>query len=529
VPTLQNPKTKSKKTSTSPEKHFSERSPYDPLNIAARRIQELTSKLDWGCPHPHEGHPIHYNTSDDIDAYLNGESYFPWLPKLTQKALRPHFKDANTLYFAGNGWVGARYTLSMSDIDVHKNGTPEEAKRFADRIGELFPNIFTETSTHGKGAHQYFLVDKLVNHRHAKDWQVNLALKTVDLWLKTIMYTGRYDRDMVEIKGTCPETRTDSFRIKSVKCGQLAKIPREIAGRFDEFQSTTVLTLDQIYELDFVTMVQDAGWDRGTVDKIRIANEGMSGLPCKPHLDALRDALKPLRLAWEQDDQPAAPVSIPFPVAAPEGATPRKRDKITPQKKVRAGSTDAPMVSDDLFHNKSIRRLINNNWNSKLVGAGRRRVNKEDLTATTAIYLHVGKHLNKDFSVPVSWAKMLWNDLIERGLIKRPFDPSRFASCRNFMTALGWIDWFDTSYIIGQEINGVHVSGQATKHGPSAYLMCVLDQEEKKEEERGDIDRNKIPVQRDIISFQLIESLNERSKRPVCRGWAGDIHRHRAC
>ena len=74
------------------------------------------------------------------------------------------------------------------------------------------------------------------------------------------------------------------------------------------------------------------------------------------------------------DDQLAAPVSILFPVAAPEGAAPRERDKITPEKKVRAGSTDAPMVSDEILNNKNIRRLINNNWDSKLVGAGRRRV-----------------------------------------------------------------------------------------------------------------------------------------------------------
>ena len=77
--------------------------------------------------------------------------------------------------------------------------------------------------------------------------------KTLKKLLQVFLTTHpEYQVEAVEIKGT-PHIITwakgEKRKIESMKSGSLAKLPRDIIGRFDEFKNTTVLSFDDIYDL----------------------------------------------------------------------------------------------------------------------------------------------------------------------------------------------------------------------------------------------------------------------------------------
>jgi hypothetical protein len=457
---------------------------------ASKYLRELTSNLDWG--YTWDG-PKHNNTICDIEAFLKREKKY--LPKLSLKNFRWHYAGEATYYFSGNGNPRSLMTTAMVDIDVHKTGSTEEAHRFAEEIRTHLPGLYTEGSTHGRGIHQYPIVEK----QHGSANSVNLALKVFDLWLKAIMYLGDYDLDVVEIKGTCPTlTRKLDGSIK-VTTGQLAKLPREIDRRLEEFQATTKVTPNQLLllGLHIATLAEEAGWDADTVNEIRGAAHEMIRRPGMPRLETLRNAIKPLKVRWEGRAegigpiaQLAAPTTITFarPVAPDDAAGLRSRDGVPSKKRrVQSGSNDAPMVSDELAARIStdFRRLVNNNWDDTLAGAGRRKVAKKDVAVEVAIYHHIADHRNPDNSVPVAWFKILWDDLKERGYTDWAFDPSRYAAIRSYMTAKGWITWEDKGYVRGREIDGTCVKGQATRHGASTYLIGYGEEDKDSGSEGG--------------------------------------------
>jgi hypothetical protein len=308
-----------------------------------------------------------------------------------------------------------------------------------------------------------------------------------------------------------------------VTTGQLAKLPREIDRRLGEFRDTTKVTPNQLLllGLHIANLAEQAGWDADTVNEIRGAAHEMIRRPGMPRLEALRNAIKPLKERWANRSEgnerlsAAPPTAIPFPRVAPGGVAPRSRDDstsrnggvgakdaLTPgttgngengakhlliKKRVQSGSNDAPMVSDELAAQIStdFRRLVNNNWDETLAGAGRRKVAKKDVAVEVAIYRHIAEHPNPDNSVPVAWVKALWDDLKERGYTDRAFDPSRYAAIRDYMATKGWITWEDKGYVRGREIDWTYVKGQATRHGASSYLIGYGEEEQDAGSEGG--------------------------------------------
>jgi hypothetical protein len=64
-----------------------------------------------------------------------------------------------------------------------------------------------------------------------------------------VLATTTFDVEDIEVKGTCPEIQwsaKDSRWVEGMKCGGLAKFPREMITRADEFMATTRLTTDQL-------------------------------------------------------------------------------------------------------------------------------------------------------------------------------------------------------------------------------------------------------------------------------------------
>ena len=166
-----------------------------------------------------------------------------------------HFAGQITLYFWADGRKNQTETISMIDIDCHKRGNAQSATAFADWLKDnYFPNLYHEPSTHGKGRHGYFVLFK----DGFKDIGVSNILKRLDKTLKKLLELflathPEYEVENVEIKGT-PHIITWAKgarrQIESMKSGCLAKVPRDILNRFDEFKQTTVLSFDDIDELE---------------------------------------------------------------------------------------------------------------------------------------------------------------------------------------------------------------------------------------------------------------------------------------
>jgi hypothetical protein len=166
-----------------------------------------------------------------------------------------HFAGQDTLYFWADGRKGTPQTLSNIDIDCHGRGNPKSAKAFADWLAkDYLPGLYHEPSTHGTGRHGYFVLFKV----GFTDVGAANFLRRLDRTLKKLLRFflathPEHEIENVEIKGT-PHVITWAKgarrRIETMKSGDLAKLPREILDRFEEFKDTTVLSFDDIEALE---------------------------------------------------------------------------------------------------------------------------------------------------------------------------------------------------------------------------------------------------------------------------------------
>jgi len=154
---------------------------------------------------------------------------------------RDHFDQQATHYFMG--CPKAASTLVMIDIDVLKKlalGTTEGAWKYAEHLKTIWPDLYFESSTGGKGVHGYLVVEKCGQDAAA----VNAFLKRLQDWLRAEASATNADIELVEVKGTLPDIRFAGTAITALKYGQFAKIPRN-EGRFEELKGTTVLDIDR--------------------------------------------------------------------------------------------------------------------------------------------------------------------------------------------------------------------------------------------------------------------------------------------
>jgi hypothetical protein len=169
--------------------------------------------------------------------------------RLPNYKLQDHFDRLKTYYFFANPNKTAEHALVMIDVDVLKHGrlgSPEGAIKFAAFLRTLFPNLYVESSTGGKGQHAYLLVRKLGYGAE----EVKAALKHLELWLR--QKARGFDIEVVEVKGTPPVVKyRDDGTIDAITYGNFAKLPRD-ASRFSEWASTTTMTVAELLALPLV-------------------------------------------------------------------------------------------------------------------------------------------------------------------------------------------------------------------------------------------------------------------------------------
>ncbi len=209
------------------------------MRPVTRLLLSLTSDLDWGeefadSPDPR---PVHVNRKDILTQFLE-QTNFVYPKRLSQKALIQHFKGERTLYFTGGK---GNQTIVYIDPDCHKSGTKEGAFQLLEYLkSKYFPNLYYEVSTHGNGGSGYIVVDTST----CDEWHFNILLKQFDKFLKRVLAalklrcnscpqdnTTTFDVEDIEAKGAIPEVNWNpKYKkvIDSIKCGGLAKYPREM-------------------------------------------------------------------------------------------------------------------------------------------------------------------------------------------------------------------------------------------------------------------------------------------------------------
>ncbi len=220
-------------------------------NAVVRYLNRLVSKKDWG--YKYKTKPIHANCKDDIVALNQGKltdrygGRKQFLSTLTRKVYSSHWRGDTTAYFtAGEG----DQLLLMVDIDCHEKGTIAEATQCASFLrDQLFPGMYVEPSTNGNGMHGYLIVNR------AK----RLPEDVVAFYKQMQAYVRQYEHlhgvEMIEVKGHPAHCdRDENGYAINLHMGQLAKVPRQIADRFDEFQATAQVTIGQF---DFTRKLED--------------------------------------------------------------------------------------------------------------------------------------------------------------------------------------------------------------------------------------------------------------------------------
>ncbi len=423
-------------------------------------LRDRISSIDIGVEIEEEKgkHPIHINTNAQVlDHFERLRNEQPsYLSRLSNMSFVDHVTNVATFYFAGSSERKKPETLVLIDIDCKKTGTLEGAMAFADFLREHhFANLYTEVSTHGRGAHGYFVLDKLDT---GSAYINNLLLRRLQPWLRQILKEHEFDVEEVEVKGTLPDLvwGRERLEVTNYKSGTLAKLPRlGSAEREESLRNTTRLSVDDLARLPVIeTVEKSAGLERaaGRVD----VGGSISGK------------------VIDEDEL----------------------DKI-----------------DGHYGEVAVALLKSH----EIKTAGRTVVTNEDVAIFLLLLRFFSQNMNADGSMPVKrWMKM-WNALHEAGDAGRAFCPQRFKAIRDFLSSLELLDWKDGTYRIGWfDEDGKYHKGKACKWQASEKLMGMLQEpaeQARYQEGEGEASFIRTTLLSELKS--IVQLPPEETKRPI--------------
>jgi hypothetical protein len=335
---------------------------------------------------------------------------------LNTSQLLDHFQGKSTYYFWGDGRIKTPYALICIDIDNHKVGTLVAALAFAQHLKDtIFPGLYFEPSTGGKGVHGYVLIDK----RGFGDERLHGLAKMLDRSLKVVhqKWQARNPElivEGVEIKGHPPRIAWNrDGKMKDLTSGQFAKLPRMLLSRFEEFKRTTVLNDRQISQLS-----------------LRYKNEPVvSGKP------AVEIVKKPGSL------------------------------------------TGCVVKQANLDRWDAYQEVAKRFVASPLKTTGREVATAEDMAVLLLILEACTSDMNADGSMPTARIRENWEILFVNGDVGRPWSPRRYTALRDLLSTQGFIDWKDAHYFpAALSPDG---KGQAAKWRASEALMDLIETEKR--------------------------------------------------
>ncbi|MEM1224057.1 MAG: hypothetical protein AAGJ40_00065 [Planctomycetota bacterium] len=425
-------------------------------------LRNRTSSLDFGkeiVGKKGKCHPIHINTNQQVLNFFEDLRFdcSTWLKKVSDKNFGNHRAGIETFYFAGNSKPNAPYTIVLIDIDCKAFGSLAGALAFAEFLKErFFPNLFIEVSTHGNGAHGFFVLEKF---QYGAEYINDLLLHRLQPWLRQLLRENDFDVENVEIKGTLPviEWGETKYEVLTYKSGTLAKFPRLARPEDEEaLRNTTIISIE---DLEGLTVVEE-------------------GAPKKRN---------------RQD----------------------KSDEV-----VISGSITGKHITDDELAevNGHYRTLAESLLEAHaLETSGSTKVTVEDVAIWLMLIKFFTRNMNRDGSLPVKRWREMWKSLFQAADINRAFCTQRFSVIRDHISSLGLITWEDHAYRLGYiDENGEYHKGKACKWKASDRLMAMLELPEvslaiEGEEKEASFERTKL-----LSFFKSLEKLPKSDTiRPV--------------
>jgi hypothetical protein len=368
--------------------------------------------------------------------------------KWTLKKMVAHFSGESTLYFAADGRAGTRLVLGMFDIDCHRWGCLEHAIAFADHLKRFFPSLYVEPSTNGRGVHGYFLMEKGdFGDRYTRTLFANLQVWAEDEYDRWQAANPDKPIDGVEIKGSPARLSwSPDGRLEDMTMGTLAKLPRQVVDRFDEFRATTRISIKTLREL------------LGQV----VLGDGLTGKFVRERLGRPR----------------ASTAVVPASVSS-------SRKTI-----IRSGSTAGHPVDGRYLQELPVyRKVAEGLVQGPIPTSGRAVALVEDMAVFIMLLVAFTENSNADRSMPTKRFKSVWEAMHERGEVDRPWNPNRFTAIRNHLTRLSMIQWIDGRHVEGfVGDDGEYVKGRAAKWAAGRKLVesierTIGEQKEQREEE----------------------------------------------
>jgi hypothetical protein len=423
------------------------------------RLRKLISPYSFGWEEP--GGVGRYTNEQLIRCY----NKHGFMGGLNNRDYYAHFAGQTTYYFWADGRTRTPETLACVDIDCHSRGNPRSAAAFAGWLAENYlPDLYHEPSTHGRGRHGYFVLCK----PGLGDRDVVGVLGRLDRAIKKLLRLflathPHHEVEGVEIMGT-PHLMTWGEgvkpRIDSMRSGKLAKIPRQILDRFDEFNSTTSLTFEDIRDLC------------NRVDAIVIP----------------------------EPEVPSIAVSA------------------------RKGSlSDHPVSEQEIAALKGPYLDLARSWIPQAIAtSSRAKVDAPDLAIALAVIKSCSTRMNADGSMPTARIKAIWDRMYCNGEVDRAFDYHRWKAVRDLIEVKGGLVMVDRRYYTRfTNANGQEIKGKAARWHMAGWLMEELEEMAEsgyRDEQEADQTLNFLPDQPRGGSL-LERSDEEEEKTPSEAPW----------
>ncbi|HVX15927.1 MAG TPA: hypothetical protein VHC22_32385 [Pirellulales bacterium] len=478
-------------------------------------LKSMTSGIDVGQEVPVDGtlKPIHLNKNVDVlDWFQRKRSGNQcWLEHgLNWLKLRYHFYREQTYYFSGAQETWKPRTLFLIDVDCKTRGTPEGARAYLDylsshecrdKYGLSFPGLYKEVSTHGRGGHGFPILDK-------EGWSAgdcnDALLHRLEQWLNHVGTCEGFDIEFVEVKGTMPviEYGREKGEVVAYKAGCLAKLPREVEDRLDEFLGTAVVTMADLLQLPRVDQRRRPG---------RIA-ENKRPVSETPGDRAVEDVNT--RDGEEKEHPLVAQATKERPSPRNSGRGP-------------ARSTSGKYISEDelaglqeggKYLDLAV-RLMNAH---QLPTKGRHVARPIDLAIFLMCAAFFYQKPNKDGTLPRDRfggnkdKPGLWDCLYQCRNVNRAFCKKRFQVIRDYLTSLGLIEWQDSTYVVGKMVNGVKEEGRACKWGLTSELVEQLGTATGAVMGVNDVDKGREERKEHPLVAQATETANAWVNTLVC-------------
>ncbi len=366
-----------------PTKQISHNSKLNRCRSASGFLRQVTSPLCYGTKTP-EG-PRYVLRKRWLETYYADRGYGKcW----SRDEFDSHCGGRHTLYFMGADHWRTRYRLIMIDVDVMKaggKGTVEGGQALRDDLAQRFAGSYWESSTNGKGQHGYLLLD-CVNATVA---DVREGMRNLEAALNEYA-TGRYDVEMVEIKGGPPTVHHYTGREISIeKYGSLAKLPR--GATLEQLQNLPAI-FPQAVLLDKASLVESS---KAEVKLVEVTK---------------------------------AEVAL---VSGGRGST----------------SFDITTTLDlDRLEEFATQTIVHE---SVIMAGVCRKVSARDFAIALAILCWTRQHPNDDGSQPVARIRALWSQLVEQGIADRSFSGEKWAVIYRTLTEQGHLEVRDEYYVIG--------------------------------------------------------------------------------